>query len=331
METKSNHILVGIVTLALLILGALFFLWLSRYDEGSQKEYDIFFQQSVNGLAKGSSVAFSGVPVGQISEIKLWEPDPDFVRVRIQIDEKVPVLQGTTATISGVGFTGVSEIQLDGAVKGAAPISCPDKNRRSICPADRPVIPTKPGALGELLNSAPLLLERLSTLTERLTNILSDKNQGSIERILGNVENLSGTMARQAPSLQGAVGDSRLAIAESRRTLQQAAAAMNEISATANNASALMNEQGKPAIADLRATLAAANRGLSQLESTLKSTNPAVQTLTTQTLPEFSQLARDVQKLSRSIESLSSRLDEDGSSFLLGARPLPDYDPKKSK
>ena len=188
METKSNNIIVGAVTLVLLALLAGFVIWLSRASDGATKEYDIFFQQSVNGLAKGSGVSFSGVPVGQIEKIELWGPDPEFVRVRIKVDEDVPILLGTVATINGVGFTGVSEIQLDGAVKGAPALKCPNENPRSECPAGVPVIPTKPGALGELLNNAPLLLERLSTLTERLTNILSDKNQASIEQILDNVE-----------------------------------------------------------------------------------------------------------------------------------------------
>jgi phospholipid/cholesterol/gamma-HCH transport system substrate-binding protein len=199
METKSNYVMVGAITLLLIALLAAFTVWLSRAGEGDKKEYDIFFQQSVNGLAKGSGVSFSGVPVGEIQSIELWEPDPEFVRVRITIKDSVPVLQGTTATINGVGFTGVSEIQLDGAVKGAPALVCPEANPKSACPTGVPVIPTKPGALGELLNNAPLLLERLSALTERLTNILSDKNQQSIEQILDNVENLSGTLATQGP------------------------------------------------------------------------------------------------------------------------------------
>ncbi|MGB5076740.1 MAG: MlaD family protein, partial [Sphingorhabdus sp.] len=163
METKSNHVIVGAVTLLLLAIVAGFAVWLSRISDGDKKQYDIFFQQSVNGLAKGSGVSFSGVPVGQIETIELWGPDPDFVRVRISIKDNVPILLGTTATINGVGFTGVSEIQLDGAVKGAPPLSCPVEKPESACPAGVPVIPTKPGALGELLNNAPLLLERLST------------------------------------------------------------------------------------------------------------------------------------------------------------------------
>ena len=98
---------------------------------------------------------------------------PEFVRVRITVKEEVPVLQGTTATIAGVGFTGVSQINLDGAIKGAPPIT-------EVGPYGAPVIPTKPGALGELLNSAPQLLQQLSTLTERMGELLDDQNQKSL-------------------------------------------------------------------------------------------------------------------------------------------------------
>jgi phospholipid/cholesterol/gamma-HCH transport system substrate-binding protein len=322
METKSNHILVGTVTLILLALVAGFTIWLSRAGDGEKREYDIFFQQSVNGLAKGSGVTFSGVPVGQIKDIKLWKPDPDFVRVRISIDADTAIRQGTTATISGVGFTGVSEIQLDGGIKGAPRIICPKDNPLSVCPAGKPVIPTKPGALGELLNNAPLLLERLSTLTERLTNILSDKNQESIEKILVNVESLSGSLASQAPDLQAA-------IQESRSTLAKAGVAADQLAAMGTNANALLNDEGKPLMGELRKTLAAANSSLSALEGTLKSADPAIQTLNAQTLPEINQLARDLRQLSSSLKNVTERLDQQGAAGLVSSPALPDYKPGK--
>jgi phospholipid/cholesterol/gamma-HCH transport system substrate-binding protein len=318
METKSNNILVGTVTLLLLAVLAGFTVWLSGRGDGEKREYDVFFQQSVNGLAKGSGVTFSGVPVGQITDIKLWKPDPDFVRVRISIDADTAIRQGTTATISGVGFTGVSEIQLDGGVKGAPRITCPKENMLSVCPAGKPVIPTKPGALGELLNNAPLLLERLSTLTERLTNILSDKNQESIEKILVNVESLSGSLASQAPDLQAA-------IQESRTMLVKAGAAADQLAAVGTNANALL----KPMMGELRKTLVAANGSLNALEATLKSTDPAIQTLNSQTLPEINQLARDLRHLSSSLKNVTERLDQQGITGLVTTPELPDYKPGK--
>lgn len=322
METKSNHIIVGAVTLLLLALLAGFIVWLSRANDGAKKEYDIFFQQSVNGLAKGSGVSFSGVPVGQIEKIELWGPDPEFVRVRIAIDRKVPILLGTVATINGVGFTGVSEIQLDGAVKGAPPLACPEENPRSACPAGVPVIPTKPGALGELLNNAPLLLERLSTLTERLTNILSDKNEASIEQILDNVEGISGSLAAQGPELSAAIKQSRL-------TLKQAGDAADQLALFSGSASKLLDSDGRPMMVELRKTLGAANRSLSALETTLNNANPAIETLSTQTLPEVNQLARDMRELSGSLKSVTERLDQQGVSGIVGAPALPDYDGKR--
>lgn len=324
METKSNYVMVGAITLLLIALIAAFTFWLSRAGEGDKKEYDIFFQQSVNGLAKGSGVSFSGVPVGEIQSIELWEPDPEFVRVRITIKDSVPVLQGTTATINGVGFTGVSEIQLDGAVKGAPALVCPKTNPKSACPTGVPVIPTKPGALGELLNNAPLLLERLSALTERLTNILSDKNQQSIEQILDNVENLSGTLATQGPDLRAAIQESRIA-------LQKAGLAADEITKMAGTTNKLLDSDGRPMMDELRKTLRSANGSLAALETTLNNANPAIETLNTQTLPEVTQLARDLRELSVSLKSVTDKVDQGGIGSVVNAPALPDYQPGSRK
>ena len=320
METKSNYVMVGAITLLLLALLAAFTVWLSRASDGDKKEYDIFFQQSVNGLAKGSGVSFSGVPVGQIESVELWEADPDFVRVRISIKDTVPVLQGTTATIQGVGFTGVSEIQLDGAVKGAPALACPEVKPESACPTGVPVIPTKPGALGELLNNAPLLLERLSTLTERLTNILSDKNEQSIEQILDNVESVSGTLAAQGPDLRAAIQESRIA-------LQKAGLAADEITKMAGSTNKLLDSEGRPMLDELRKTLKSANGSLAALETTLNNANPAIETLNTQTLPEVTQLARDLRDLSGSLKSVTDKVDQGGLGSVVGAPALPDYKP----
>lgn len=318
METRSNHVLVGSVVLALIAAVMIAAFWFSRIADGDNALYDIYFKQSVNGLAKGSGVSFAGVPLGQVKEIELWDKDPSFVRVRIAVKDDTPILQGTTATVQGVGFTGVSEIMLDGAVKGAPPISCPETNLYASCPNGVPVIPTKPGALGELLNNAPQLIERLSTLTERLTELLNDQNQKSIAGILKNTENLTGTLAASGP-------DMRATIAETRATMQKAGLAADEIAKLVNSTNTMMDEQGRPMLKDLRTTLQSASRSLDTLDKTIAEAQPGVRSFSRDTMPEMNLLIRDLREMSRSLRAISEKLDQQGAGALLGDPALPDY------
>lgn len=320
METRSNHVLVGTVTLLLLAAIMIAAFWFSRLSEGDNLEYDIFFKQSVSGLAKGSSVNYSGVPSGQVERIELWKRDPSFVKVRISVKEGTPILQGTTATISGVGFTGVSEIVLDGAVKGAPPIICPEQNLLAACPDGVPVIPTKPGALGELLNNAPQLLERLSTLTERLTELLNDKNQQSIAGILANVERLSDALADRSPEIAATLAEARIAV-------QRTGLAAEQIGRLAATTDSLLNEEGRPLMADLRKSVESATRSIDTLDKTIAEAQPGVRAFSNQTMPEVNQLVRDLREMSRAFRGVAEKLDQQGAGSIVGSPKLPDYKP----
>ena len=326
METRSNQVLVGSVVLGLIAALVVFVVWLSQFGNGGEKTYDVFFQQSVEGLAKGTSVTFRGVPVGQIRSINLEPRSPQFIRVRITVDDTTPVLEGTTATIRGVGFTGVSQIQLDppesedGRPASTAEIDCdPDPQRE--CPYGYPVIPTRPGALGQLLNTAPELLERVSTLTERLTALLSDRNQESIAGILDNLEVTSRHLAERAPEIAATLAEARLAI-------QQAGQAAERIGRLAGTTETMLAEDGRPLIADLRRTIRSAESSMRNLDAALADARPGIQTFSTRTLPEVGQLVRDMRATTESLRNLSERLDQQGVGGVLGGERLPNYRPR---
>ncbi len=313
METRANHIWVGAVTLALLGALAVFIVWIAQFGNADRQEYDIFFKQSVSGLAKGSGVNYAGVPAGQVKEIALWQKDPEFVRVRIEVDSQIPVLQGTTASIQNVSFTAPPVIQLDGSIQGAPPI-------KDIGPEGVPVIPTKPGALGELLNSAPVLLERLATLTERLTKVLDEDNQESIAGIMKNTERLTGALADQAPEIGATMRQLQSTLA----TAEQSLAEFNKI---AGSVQSLVDDEGKPLAAELRKTLAAAQKSADELSLTLAETRPVMQQVRTTTLPEVEALMRDLQEMTDSLTAITERLDQEGAGSLLSSPKLPDYEP----
>ena len=321
METRSNHVLVGAVVLILLTVLALFVVWLARLGTSADKEYDIFFKQSVSGLDKGAGVAFSGVLSGQVKEIALWKPDPQFVRVRISVHDDTPVLEGTTATIQST-FTGTSTIQLDGAVKGAPPITCPTENPQSACPFGVPVIPTRQGGLGALLSSAPQLLERLSNLSGRLTDLLSDKNQASITGILENTNRLTKTLADRSPDIGATLEQTQI-------TVRQAGIAAEKVGILADSANGLIREDVKPAAARLEKAVAAAQRTLETLDATVGEARPGLQKFSKETIPEVGLLVRDLRTMSAALTSVAEKIDNGGAGALLGSPKLPDYKPGK--
>ena len=317
METRSNHVLVGAVVLILLAMVAIFTVWIARIGGNEEREYDIFFRQAVDGLAKGSSVTFSGVPSGQVKTISLWKPDPQYVRVRISVNNDTPILRGTTATIQG-SFTGTSTVSLDGAIKGQPPVSCPEENAESVCPLGVPVIPTKTGGIGAILNSAPQLLERLSTLTERLTGMLSDKNQASIAGILDNTNRLTAALADRGPEIAATLVQTRVAIA-------QAGAAAEQIGKLAETTNGVMTQDVKPTLANLNDTIRSAKQSTDTLNAAIGDARPGLTTFSKQTIPQINQLVRDLRVTAGSLSAISQRVEQGGASSLIGQQKLPEY------
>jgi len=315
MENRSNHILVGGVVLTLLVVTLAFIVWLAGFSNATDRQFDIFFKQSVDGLAKGSAVTFAGVPVGKVDEIVLIPTNPDFVRVRITVKDEVPILQGTTATIAGVGFTGVSQINLDGAMKGAPAIDEPG-------PDGKPVIPTKPGALGELLSTAPKLLERLTTLTERLTELMSDKNQESLSHILANVDRLTGALADRGPEIAATLAETRIAV-------KQAGEAAQKIGVLADTTNGLISEDIRPAMKNLKGAIDSAQHSMATLDAVLTEARPGVKALSSQTLPEIGQLVDDLTEMSRALTAVADKINRGGAGAVLGGGKVPEYKPRR--
>jgi phospholipid/cholesterol/gamma-HCH transport system substrate-binding protein len=316
METRANHLWVGVVTLVLLAALAAFIVWIARLGEGKQDEFDIFYGQSVSGLATGSQVSFAGVPVGQVTEIALAKGNPEFVRVRIKVMDDVPILVGTQATIEA-SFTGVSTILLDGARKDAPRITC----ETTACPEGRPVIPPGRGGIGAIVANTPLLLERLATLTEQLNTILGPENQAEISGILRNSNRLTGGLADATPALTAN-------LKEFSTTMQEFNQTLDAVERLAASTEGLVNGEGAPLAEELRGTLKSANAALASLAATLEDTRPAARQLRTSTLPNAEATLEDLRATSRSLRAITEKLESEGAGALVGGKTLPDYKPE---
>ena len=314
METRSNYVMVGAVTVALLVGTLLFIVWLAGLSGKTTKCYDIYFP-AVGGINKGSNVSFSGVPVGQVSKISLLPNRPEFVWVRIEVDQQTPVLEGTTAEIHSVSLAGANEIQLNGAERGRPPIT-------QVGPQGCPIVPASASGLSALLNSAPELLARIQRLTERLTELLSDKNQNAIADILENIDVTTRVLRDRAPEMADAIADIRI-------TARNAGIAANNIAALSANTNRLVTDQGRPAMENLNRTIISARQAADNLDAIISDARPGVQNFSKSTLPEANRLVRDLRDLSQSLEQVSDRINRQGIGGALGPQKLPDYKPGK--
>ncbi len=312
METRANYVWVGAVSLGLLALLAGLALWLAHLARGDPDYYDIYFHQSVSGLSNGTAVSYAGVPAGKVTQIELWRPDPSFVRVRVAVESKFPILQGTTATIEG-SFTGVSDIQLGGGVKGAPAIT-------QAGPDGVPVIPTKRSGLGELLNNAPLLLDRLATLTERLTMVLSDQNQKSVSNILEHTDKITASLADASPQMKSTLTQLQSTLAQATQTL----ASFQALSASANRQ---LDPAGPSVVHQMTATLKSAQAAADSLQTILESAKPATKQLSESTLPQAEATLRDLRAAAKALHDMTEKLQDHGAGSLIGGSKLPEYKP----
>ena len=314
METRSNYVMVGAVTVALLIGTLLFIVWLAGLSNKTSKCYDVYFR-AVGGINKGSNVSFSGVPVGQVTKISLLPNRPEFVWVRIEVDQQTPVLEGTTAEIHSVSLAGANEIQLNGAERGRPAIT-------QVGPQGCPVVPASSSGLSALLNSAPELMARIQRLTERLTELLSDKNQNAIADILENIAATTAVLRQRAPEMADTLADVRVAA-------RNAGIAANNIATLSNNANSLVNGQGKQAVANLNQAIVSARQAADSLNAIVGDARPGVQNFSKSTLPEANRLVRDMRELTQSLQQVSDRINRQGIGGALGPQKLPDYKPGK--
>jgi phospholipid/cholesterol/gamma-HCH transport system substrate-binding protein len=312
METRANHIWVGAVTLALLGLAMGLALWLAHLSRNERHEYDIYFRQSVDGLANGAPVSYSGVPAGQIVGIELKKDDPGLVRVRVAINPDVPILEGTKASIQG-SFTGVSAIQLSGGLPGAPPLT-------RLGPDGVPQIPTKQSGLGALLSNAPLLLERLSGLTERLGDMLSDKNQQELSGILANTNRLTRHLADASPQVGKTLADLDTTLVQAQSTL----AAFQQV---AGRVDAQLDPNGASLARQLADTLRAARDAAQGLQATMAETAPTMRRVNNQTLPEAENAIRELRATSKALRELTEKIDNQGATALISPPKLPEYHP----
>lgn len=335
METRANHLLVGSFVLAIIAGAVIFVLWLARFQFDEQfTRYDIVFSESVSGLKPGASVELKGIPVGEVTGIRLDPETMEKVRVTIEVPADTPIKEDTRANMQIKGITGGLAIQLSGGSEGAPPL-------RAAPGQPRPVIPSQPSAIDQFLAGAPELMDGIRNLVARASLLLSEENQQSITQTLRNTAALTGALAERTDDFGLLITDA----SQTMGNLREASAELKEMSAsmqaTADRVAANVEttltamtrtvetvdgtvSDARPDIRkileELRSTSAALNRGSQEFETMVAENRPAIRDFTGEGLYQFTAFINEARTLINTLERLTTQVESDPARFLFGDR-----------
>ncbi|MFW6346352.1 MAG: MlaD family protein [Halomonas sp.] len=312
METRAPHLVIGLFTVIAVAAALLFALWLGRTDADRQYTvYEIGFDRPVSGLDTGNAVLFSGIRVGDVSDLRLDPDDPRLVRARIRIDDSIPVREDTRASLALANITGSMSIQLRGG--------SPESPRLEGDRQDPPLIMAEPSSLSSLLADGETLVGGLNQLLVNANRLLSEENTRRIERTLANLEQLSGELARHGGELDEIVRSVEQLSRESSALLQ----VLTRLGEDANH---LVDQQGREAVdnaARAMTTLEGATRRLEQLLEQ----NQGTLDRGMQGFGELGPAMRELHSTLGNLSRITRQLEESPSDFLLGREPIEEFSP----
>jgi len=253
METRAEYVLVGSFVIILLAGLAVVLLWFVQAPfKVSVAHYDIYFDGSVSGLDIGSDVRYNGVLVGRVATITLDPKRPTQVHVTIDINQDMTIRSDAVAELQVKGLTGTAFVEITG-VSGTAPPLVAEKGQRY------PVIQSRSSQLTELFNGMPVLIQKLSTLADRLNDVTDAQNRAALAETLANMRQVSAVVAAHSRDIDTSLGD--------------LSAAVKHFDQAANNLDQMMRESRKP-VSDFT------SRGLPELQQLLADSRVLVTELT---------------------------------------------------
>jgi phospholipid/cholesterol/gamma-HCH transport system substrate-binding protein len=292
MEREANYTAVGAFVLLVTTMAALFVYWYAgSADARDYKRYEIYFQGSVSGLNRGSTVRYLGVEVGRVVAIRIDKRASDRVQVIADIDADTPISDDTLASLSLQGVTGLLYIDL---------LAHADPKRRM-----QPVPSEQYPVIDSVQSSFDLFLASLPDLVGRASRVLSDENIAAFTATMKNVEHSSNTLPQMLRDASEVVAGLKASIADVR--------------AAAAGARTLVDTSGP--------NLSAAAERLRRISENLATTTANLDKLMTEhrqdvglflrdSLPEMERLLRDSREAAQEFRELSRSLRADPSQLL---------------
>ncbi|MCQ2030434.1 MlaD family protein [Stutzerimonas zhaodongensis] len=312
METRAHHVLIGLFTVVAVGCALLFALWLGKSSmDREYSYYDIGFSQAVSGLSSGSSVEYSGIKVGDVTELWLEPDDPRKVRARVRVYGGTPIKTDTQARLALANITGSMVIQLHGGT--------PEAPRLEGDRDEPPLIVADPSSLSALLENGEDLMSNINNLLLSANQIFSEENTSRLSRTLEHLEQATSVLSEQR-------GDLAQTLQQFNQLSQQANTVMGELSSLARNANGLLDDQGRSVLTSAAQSMNTLDQATARLDKLLEENEGALNN----GMQGFNELGPAINELRSTLGALrrvTQRLEDNPSGFLLGRDKLQEFNP----
>jgi paraquat-inducible protein B len=333
--TAIGLFVVGAIVIAVIGVGALG----SNQIFEDRTTFISYFEESVNGLDVGAPVKFKGVPIGEVTDIKLrvdLEEETFQVPVEYAIDLK-PVTDTTGAPLDLDDPRRLREqienglraqLQLESIVTGKlyvelTYVSNPDSVVRAEARSRHLQIPTELSPLAKLGEGASGLMANLrqfdvTRINENLVTFLVNANE-KLDKL--DVEEINRSVLSTIESVQQVVESEDV-----RRALQDVPELTRRLNATIEDTHRLVNQvQGRvdPTAEELKATSKELRATLQQMRRTMKEVD---QTLSTDSGVgyQMNEALLNLSKAAEALRVLVRSLEQNPSMFIRGKQePVP--------
>lgn len=305
METRAHHVIIGLFTLLAGAGAVLFAIWISNANTSSDyRYYTVVFREAVTGLSRGSAVQYRGIPIGDITDLRLDPADPAQVLAGIRITGTAPVTRDTKARLTFTGITGNTVIEL---VPGD-----PDSPLLEGDGTQAPRIPSTPSPISSLLANGEDLMTNINRLVSNARDMLSPENAERIGRTLESIELAASSLSSQGDDIQ-------VLVSELTKASEQAAELIT-------NVNTLVNEQGTRTLDNVEQTLESIASTSQTLEQLLVDNSEAFSS-GMQGLGQLEPAIAELRGSLTALRSITRRLEDNPARFLLGRDTFEEFEP----
>lgn len=311
METKARYTLVGLFTLLgiFLLLGAI--LWLGKVAaDNDWRYYTVKFDESVNGLSKGSAVQYTGLKIGEVQKLYLGD-NPNNVFADIKVSSDVPIKKDVQARLQIVGITGQAAIALSGGSDSSPELEGDQDNRDLII--------ATPSALSKILSGSDDIMSNFTQTLVGVNKLFSDENVENVKKILDNVSTVTGAVADKDNQIRDTMdGIAKLS--------KQVSGAVESFRGLSDSTKKMIDEQGKTITKSATDTFKSIQDSAQRLNNILADNQHKIDR-GADGLQQVGPAIRDLRESVTTLQSILKKFDSNPGGYLLEGNKLREFKP----